>query len=311
MKRFALLLSVFCLIFAAADASAQLASRTWVAGLGDDANPCTLQLPCKTWAGAFSRTAPGGEMDALDSGGFGPLTINKAITIDGGAGNVAGILGMGVTGFTITANPSTDRVLIRNMTINGNNSSFTGIRINSAKSVTIQNVGIYNFSANPGRGIDAQCTSPCRITIRDTKVDNNSGIGMVFQGAVPNSVFADVYNSSTSNNVSHGVFATNGAIVTLTSHVSSSNGITGLVIDGNGTNVTTFLSTFTNNLAAGVQAGTGPIVTAKLDLGKTVISGNNPGVQIAGAVVRSHNDNNILGNTVEVSGGSLAPFGEQ
>jgi hypothetical protein len=60
------------------------ASRTWVSGVGDDANPCSRTAPCKTFAGAISKTAAGGEIDALDPAGYGALTITKAITIDGG-----------------------------------------------------------------------------------------------------------------------------------------------------------------------------------------------------------------------------------
>src|SRR2546423_3383293 len=67
------------------------ASRTWVSGVGDDANPCSRTAPCKTFAGAILKTAAGGEIDALDPAGFGALTITKAITIDGGGGQVASL----------------------------------------------------------------------------------------------------------------------------------------------------------------------------------------------------------------------------
>src|SRR5437588_2153056 len=79
----------FCLWAGGAQAQA---SRTWVSGVGDDANPCSRTAPCKTFAGAISKTAAGGEIDALDPGGFGSVTITKAITIDGGGGQVASIL---------------------------------------------------------------------------------------------------------------------------------------------------------------------------------------------------------------------------
>ena len=81
-------MTVVCLTIGIATANAQ-ASRTWVSGVGDDANPCSRTAPCKTFAGAISKTAAGGEIDALDPGGFGALTITKAITIDGGGGQVA------------------------------------------------------------------------------------------------------------------------------------------------------------------------------------------------------------------------------
>src|SRR5207247_2763248 len=76
------------------------ATRTWVSGVGDDANPCSRTAPCKTFAGAISKTAVDGEIDALDSGGFGAVTITKAITIDGDS-NLAGVLAAGTNGVNV------------------------------------------------------------------------------------------------------------------------------------------------------------------------------------------------------------------
>src|SRR2546425_5387212 len=89
------------------------ASRTWVSGVGDDANPCSRTAPCKTFAGAISKTAAGGEIDALDPGGFGAVTITKAITIDGGGGQVASVLVSGTNGIVVAANSLTDVVILR------------------------------------------------------------------------------------------------------------------------------------------------------------------------------------------------------
>src|SRR5436853_2471004 len=94
------------------------ASRTWVSGVGDDANPCSRTAPCKTFAGAISKTAPGGEVDALDPGGFGAVTITKAITIDGGGGQVASELVSGTNGIVVQAGAN-DTVILRNIRING------------------------------------------------------------------------------------------------------------------------------------------------------------------------------------------------
>src|SRR3954470_6826246 len=98
-------------------ASAQ-AIRTWVSGVGDDANPCSRTAPCKTFAGAISKTAAGGEIDALDPGGFGAVTITKSITIDGGGGQVASVLVAGTNGIIINAGAS-GVVTLRNLRING------------------------------------------------------------------------------------------------------------------------------------------------------------------------------------------------
>src|SRR5262244_3440938 len=94
------------------------ASRTWVSGVGDDVNPCSRTAPCKTFAGAISKTAAGGEIDALDPGGFGALTITKAITIDGGGGQVASVLVSGTNGIVVQAG-SSDVVIIKNIRFQG------------------------------------------------------------------------------------------------------------------------------------------------------------------------------------------------
>src|ERR1700729_3129582 len=94
------------------------ATRTWISGVGDDANPCSRTAPCKTFAGAIAKTAAGGEIDCLDPGGFGALTITKAITLDCGFGQVGSVLVSGSNGINVNAGAS-DVVIIRNLEING------------------------------------------------------------------------------------------------------------------------------------------------------------------------------------------------
>src|SRR5580698_11239498 len=104
------------LLLFAAPASAQ-ATRTWVSGVGDDANPCSRTAPCKTFAGAISKTAAAGEINCLDPGGFGALTITKAITISCETGT-AGVLVSGTNGFVIAAGTS-DAVILKGLDFNG------------------------------------------------------------------------------------------------------------------------------------------------------------------------------------------------
>jgi len=127
------LITVAWLAVASSAANAQ-ASRTWVSGVGDDANPCTRTAPCKTFAGAFSKTAAGGEIDALDPGGFGAVTITKAITIDGGGGQVASVL-VAFTNGIVVQGPS-DVVTLRNLRIIG--FGLNGIRFLSGRAINIQ-----------------------------------------------------------------------------------------------------------------------------------------------------------------------------
>src|SRR5256714_2917857 len=101
-----LVIATFLLAFASI-AQAQ-ATRTWVSGVGDDVNPCSRTAPCKTFAGAISKTFINGEIDCLDPGGFGTVTITKSMTIDGGTGSGwASILASGVTGVNINLTSNT------------------------------------------------------------------------------------------------------------------------------------------------------------------------------------------------------------
>src|SRR4051794_39222929 len=121
-------------LLAAAPASAQ-ATRTWVSGVGDDANPCSRTAPCKTFAGAISKTAASGEINCLDPGGFGALTITKSISIFCEAGT-AGVLVSGTNGIVINA-AATDSVYLKGLDFEGVNSGLNGIVINSAALVQI------------------------------------------------------------------------------------------------------------------------------------------------------------------------------
>ena len=123
-----------------------------MSGVGDDATPCSRTAPCKTWAGAISKTAPGGEIDALDPGGFGALTITKSITLDGGGGQVASVLVAGTNGINISAGPA-DVVTIRNVRFDGlgagvgsGSPGLVGINVLTAKAVHLEHITIFGFS---------------------------------------------------------------------------------------------------------------------------------------------------------------------
>jgi len=151
------------------------ASRTWVSGVGDDANPCSRTAPCKTFAGAISKTAVGGEIDALDPGGFGAVTITKAITIDGGGGQVASVLVSGTNGIVVSAGAN-DTVIIRNLRINGISSGLNGIQFNSGKDLNIENCFIFGFTQN-GINITLSATGSS-VHILNCVIKNNAGDGI-------------------------------------------------------------------------------------------------------------------------------------
>src|SRR6187401_640852 len=103
--------------FACPEPASAQATRTWVSGVGDDANPCSRTAPCKTFAGAISKTAAGGTINVLDPGGYGGVTITKAITIEAD-GDFAGITHSGTSGIIVNAGVN-DVVTLRGLTIDG------------------------------------------------------------------------------------------------------------------------------------------------------------------------------------------------
>src|ERR1041385_4239051 len=154
MTRFTLKAFAFlALTLAFATAAQAQATRTWVSGVGDDVNPCSRPAPCKTFAGAISKTAAGGEIDCLDPGGFGAVTITKSITIDGtwGAG-FGSILASGTNGVNVndsaSGSPNTIVVTLRKLSINGAGTTLglNGVNFTSGKAVNIEHSQIFNFS---------------------------------------------------------------------------------------------------------------------------------------------------------------------
>src|SRR5687767_2658888 len=111
-------------------ASAQ-ASRTWVSGVGDDVNACSRPAPCRTFAGAITKTIAGGEINALDAGGYGMVTISKSITIDGSGSMSSTLAGTGMHGILINITATSDSaktVRLRGLSINGVGTALDGIR---------------------------------------------------------------------------------------------------------------------------------------------------------------------------------------
>jgi hypothetical protein len=229
------------------------ASRTWVSGVGDDANPCSRTAPCKTFAGAISKTAPGGEIDALDPGGFGAVTITKAITLDGGGGQVASVLVNGTNGIVVQAGAG-DVVIIRNLRINGikngANGGLSGIRFTAGKALVIENCDIFGFTNN---GIDI-ATAGGQVIVEGTTVTNNSQSGLSVQSTATTSVAIDHSHFDLNT---FGVLAGSFSLVTVSDSTASGNAQVGFIASaGSGTaelNVTN--STASNNPGAGVQAG--------------------------------------------------------
>jgi hypothetical protein len=146
------------------------ATRTWVSGVGDDANPCSRTAPCKTFAGAISKTAPGGEINVLDPGGFGAVTITKSISITS-VGFEAGVLVSGTNGIVVSV-ADTDKVLLEGLDIEGLGTGLDGVRIIGGGKTTIRRCSIRNFTGN---GVNLVGTANARAVVEDTTILGNVG----------------------------------------------------------------------------------------------------------------------------------------
>lgn len=291
-------LAIAVFMFASVSIASAQASRTWVSGVGDDANPCSRTAPCKTWAGAISKTAACGEIDALDPGGFGAVTITKSITLDG-TGTFASILASLTTGITINA-AATDVITIRGISINGFCNGLRGMNILQAKAVNVEDCVIFRFAGN---GIQSTDADGFKLNVRNTVIRDNTGDGINIVAGTPPGGQARVSLQNVSlNGNANGVHARAGTTVSATECVFAGNSSAGVFADntvaGNFAVVRVQRSQISGN-GTGVQAGSGAgVASSVVGIGSNQIEfnvGNGVSIQ-AGGSVETFGNNSILGN---------------
>jgi hypothetical protein len=260
----------FALFLPCAPAQAQ-ATRTWISGVGDDVNPCSRTAPCKTFAGAISKTAAGGEIDCLDPGGFGGVTITKSITFDC-SGTFGSILVNGTPGITINSD-SAATVRIRGLSINGagNTLGTIGIRAiganTSATVVIIENVAIDGFS---GRGVSDERTGGGKLFIINSTIRDNGGAAVGVSGS--SAVFVSI------------------------DRVRALNSLFGIAI-GTAAKAQINQSTLAGNTNGGLETEG----TSQVNVDSTSVSGNGIGFQVVAGTVRVSNSD-VAFNTTGVNG---------
>lgn len=275
----ALAVCLICTSFANAQAT-----RTWVSGVGDDANPCSRTAPCKTFAGAISKTAAAGEINCLDPGGFGAVTITKSITIDCHH-TLAGVLVSGTNGIVINA-AATDKVALIGLDINGINTGLSGVSYLAGGTVIVDRCDIYGFTV---AGINVNKTAGGNLYVKDTNINRSpTGVRLtttagfvvanldrvrlegMTNGLVANSlnVFANISNSVVFQNSGNGLQAVSGGTINVESSVISHNG-------------------------TGVNSAAGSV----FQLSNTTIFNNSTGIS-AGGSVRGFFNNRVFNNGV-------------
>ena len=287
-------LAIAIFMFGCVSIAQAQASRTWVSGVGDDVNPCSRTAPCKTFAGAISKTAACGEIDALDPGGYGAVTITKSITIDG-SGTFASILASLVNGIVINA-AATDVVTIRGISINGFCNGISGVRILQAKTVNVEDCVIFRFST--GNGITVAETSDLQLNVRNSVIRDNTldGINVTTSGGT---VKVNLDNVQLTGN-QDGIHARQSSRVVANNCVFSQNTGNGILSDATAAfaTVRVWNSNISLNGGAGVRAGSAGGGTSGAEIGQNQINHNTGnGVLVGtGGVVETFGNNSIRGN---------------
>lgn len=321
MSKFRFILNTLALailtLTVASVAQAQ-ATRTWVSGVGDDVNPCSRTAPCKTYAGAISKTAAGGEISTLDPGGFGAVTITKSMTINGTKGQGFGsILHSGTNGVNVndsaSGSPNSIIVRLRDLSINGagTTTGLRGISMTSGKHLYVEDCQIYGSKSAPGRGIDINLTgAPAaggaqRVMVKNTQITDMSGEGI--RAANSNAVGVNVFLQGVQiSNTSAGLtLSTNARGLAFDTQFINHTGSAVEVLGGSpGVDLhNCVLANAVTGLA--LAAGTSRISGC-------TITGNTNGVNFVGGTLVTYGDNKTQGNTNEAIGGAIpGPTGKK
>ena len=284
MRFTAVSVSLMAIFFAAAQLSAQ-ATRTWVSGVGDDANPCSRTAPCLTFNGAMVKTATGGEINVLDPGDFGAVTIPRAMTIDA-TGVEAGVQVATGNGITVAAG-ATDSVFLRGLDLVGFGTGVDGIEFSSGLMLTVENCRISGFLQ---RGISIESsTANAAAFISNTVVHDQVNNGIVIDSILAaNSVMLDHVQVLNSGQIGLGLNP--GSTAYVRDSEFSHSGASGVPATG-----AAFLF-FDSNDVSSNGVGLTLLSGASVRLSKNNVTGNTVGFNTAGGVVRSFGNNQTLGN---------------
>ena len=286
-KTLRLLTPVFVAIAFSGAVHAQ-ATRTWVSGVGDDANPCSRTAPCKTFAGAISKTSAGGEISVLDPGGFGAVTITKAITING-SGVISSILASATNGVIVNAGPN-DTIILRDISINGAGTGVNGIRFLAGGTLMVEHCWIHGFrNSASSRGIDVALGANGNLKVIDSVIEDIAEDG-IHMTTTSGQVVATIDHTRIMNCGDDGIDAVSnvrgGVTHSVVTHTST-------CIKTSGSNSLMNLDhVFVSYSVFGLQATAG----SALRVSDSVIAQNLTGLSQNGGTIDSFQGNSLMGN---------------
>lgn len=274
---------------AAPEVHAQL-NRTAVSVFGNDANNCALATPCRSFARAITQTNPHGEVVALDSAGYGPFTVDRAITVQAAPGVYAGVTATAGNAVQISAGAS-DKIVLRGLVINGLGTASAGIAFTGGGAEThVENCVVTGF-------VDWGIISFLPIRVQDTIV-RESGIGIHVDNA-GGPVNATLEHVQLQNNATFGVFSWRNSRVAVRDSVAALNGTGFRASDGGILNIENSMAT---ENGTGVTATTYSSGGGTVRMSNTMVVNNGTGVEVGTGTIESWVNNRILGNTTNLSG---------
>lgn len=300
MKKPALLAVIAAMSILSSVSAIAQATRTWVSGVGDDANPCSRTAPCKTFAGAISKTSANGEIDVLDPGGFGVVTITKSITIDGGP-DAGGITAAGTNAIVISA-ASTDVVTIRNLHIEclGTTPCTQGVQILSAKAVHINHVDIGGFT-NGVNQVSTSTTNPTTLFVDYSMIHDCTAAGI---NVSPATVGYAYFAHTVLQNNQNGINISDYGKVTANEVIAEGNSNAGFKVTTNtaGATLNLFNSSAAGNTVAGLQVTGLGSITATARISGFSAAANGVAISTSGASsVVSFQNNPLSGSGTPTS----------
>jgi len=271
------------------------ATRTWVSGVGDDANPCSRTAPCKTFAGAISKTAAGGEINCLDPGGFGGVTITKSIQIFCDTGT-AGVLVSGTNAIIVNLPANTDEVFLRGLDIIGLGTGLSGINFIGRGTLHVSKNIVRQFTT---AGIRFAPIGPARLFVQDTYIAENTTAGIAIVPGAGGSALVDLNGVNANNNtigIQTNATAGGTIIVSVRDSLFGSNTQFGVNAISTGAQSSVLLvnSTIANSGSHGLVADGS---NAVIRISKCTVVGNSGTFNVLNSgLVFSYLDNNIDGN---------------
>ena len=287
-------------------------NRTFVSAIGDDVNNCRRVTPCKTFTGAIAKTNLGGEIDVLDTGGFGATFINKSVTIDGG-GFVAGALTTGLNAVNVNAGAD-DVVILKHLSIasvpgpNGELGT-NGIRVIKVGALFVIDCLIKNFG---NHGIDFEPSTGGKLFVTDSNIMNNGTGGFdagifVKSGSTTGQTAVAVIEHTRIENNRHGIIVRDRSRVSISNSAIAQNQMIGLLAapDSNTpveVNVESSIITFNKlGIRSGSCTAKGPAIVRISNVSVMNNEGQgldhtNEGLTCGRGEIISAKNNTILGN---------------